>query len=723
MPTTTDISSFTPAQQAAFNAAAALSGGKATSTLNSAQAVNAPITPATPIPTAPTNPTTPTIPSPTPKPQTAFSSDQGAQYAAENTQKLQTLKNTGLTVGQDGLARYSDMSFATAPSDAVQTENGTWQSGGVQYALGPATSMDPELQKMNDQITAMKTQFDTTSRGMIDNIKAQFDSLIKQQTDVNTRSQASLDQSLLMGGSSRYAQQSSSGQSTTLMSYGLQQIADLNIKEQSAVLQAQQAMDAGDMKLMGQSLQIAQQARQDKQSAAQKLSDALVKANSDLQAKKTAAAQDSAIGSILSEGITDPTEILKQMNDAGYNMTAKDVADTMNNLNPNAKAVADVMTSAAEHGATLDVLKAIGQSRSVSDALSAAGDYMLSATGAMGDYVFYKQQAEAQGQTPMSYEDYQKKQDSQATSQAYSKAYATAAGSAAGAASAIPEVVDSDSGAGLGGTTGGGSILAAAGLSIGAFNFLTQGTASMSRMSAPQRNAIMNEAQKWLNKNGVDISTFQSQYKAYNEVLQKNIQRANQTKIMAGEVAGSADALLSVLNPETAEPTKLFGVFPIAGKNVLDPGATKLGSLSSANVLSLMAGKEVNSPFAQKYSFQIKAMANDLAGYFAASRGASSPELQDQRDAADVISNGMNAKSAQAFKESVLANEEKVNGVVNNAVTTAQKNVWGLFGVEGKYASPTNTADTMLEQGKNDPGNISSFLQTSSNPNDPAGLF
>ncbi len=344
-----------------------------------------PVTSTTPVPTKPTNPTTPTQPpiktSSVPKPVTAISSDQGAQYASENSKTLQTLKNTGLTLGADGIARYSDSSFATAPSNAVQNpETGTWSADGVQYAIGPSTSQDPELQKINDHINNMKTQFDTTSRAMIDNIKAQWESLINEQKDVNMRQSASLDQSLLMGGSTRYAQQSSTGQSSALMSYGLRQIGDLQTKETSAILQAQQAMDSGDMKLMDMSLSIAQKARADKQAAAQALSDKLTKANDELIKKKQASEQDSAISSLLSQGVTDPNEILKQLTDAGYVANAKEVADSVTKLNPEIQAKNDVLMKLAQSGNNIpkDVYDAVKAAKNGADAISAAGNYLYS---------------------------------------------------------------------------------------------------------------------------------------------------------------------------------------------------------------------------------------------------------------------------------------------------------------------------------------------------------
>lgn len=362
----------------------------------------------------------------TAKPQTAFSSDQGASQVADNTQKLQTLKNTGLTLGPDGLARYSDSSFATAPSDAVQNEDGTWQSGGVKYALGPATTTDPELQALNDQITQMKSQFDTTSRAAIDNIKSQFDNLIKQQGDINTRSQASLDQSLIMSGSQRYAQDSSNGQATALMSYGLQQLADLNTKEQSAVIQAQQAMDSGDMKLMDSSLALAQKARDEKQAAAKTLSDRLQKQTDDLNVKKKQNAIDTAVGTQLSSGITDPASIVAALAAQGITATAKDVADSISNLNPNAQAVAQVQADAAKYGAPKDVLAAIGKAKNLTEAYQATAGYTNDPTSTAGMYAAYVRQATAAGQTPISPESFIAHQD-------YLKAYNTKAGENAAA--------------------------------------------------------------------------------------------------------------------------------------------------------------------------------------------------------------------------------------------------------------------------------------------------
>ncbi len=80
--TVTNTSSFTPAQQAAFNSAAAFSGGKATSTTNPAQAVNAPIPTA-----APTGQTSVSSPTPVMSSQPAVQAMAGMQSTTNQALK------------------------------------------------------------------------------------------------------------------------------------------------------------------------------------------------------------------------------------------------------------------------------------------------------------------------------------------------------------------------------------------------------------------------------------------------------------------------------------------------------------------------------------------------------------------------------------------------------------------------------------------------------------
>ncbi len=369
-----DTSSFTPQQLSAFNSANALgsgvpttgtqSVGSFTSSLTQDQAtannqgkpgydalgnkVQPPITP----------------PAQPPKPITAFSSDSANQTNQTNQQKLAAYGQAGLTMDANGFALNADRSYAEAPVGALPNANGgfTDPQTGINYGIGNMggkITSDPTTQALYDQFTSLKTQMDAQGAATIANIQQQFQNLIAQQTKQNASLEGSVSQSLLMGGSTRYAQVSSAGQIGSQVSYGLQQIADLNTKEQSAVLAAQQAM------------------QEDAAAALSKtLTDQTAQAN-----------KDSAVGAVLASGITDPATILSTLRAQGNNtITAKDVADTIANLTPDAAAIKTTMENAAKNGAPKDVLAAIGQSKTLGDALAAGAKYNTDPTSLAGQY-------------------------------------------------------------------------------------------------------------------------------------------------------------------------------------------------------------------------------------------------------------------------------------------------------------------------------------------------
>jgi len=216
----------------------------------------------------------------------------------------------------------------------------------------------------------------------------------------------------------------------------------------------------------------------------------------------------------------------------------------------------------------------------------------------------------------------------------------------------------------------GGSLLSAAGLSLQAFNYLTQGVSSMSRMTNVQRNQIMSEANSWLNSHGIDVSTFQSRYDAYNKVLQGNIQRTNAAQIQENELQGTITNLAQTISQ------------------------SDLGSIKAENVAKLFAGQQVNDPTVTKYATQLLSLRNELAGYNAAVRGnisasgGPSPDQSDMEEAAQVIQNGIGSGSLAGFQSAITSQQQKMGTVLQGSVDSANKQVWDLFGVGNQYQSP-----------------------------------
>ena len=138
-------------------------------------------------------------------------------------------------------------------------------------------------------------------------------------------------------------------------------------------------------------------------------------------------------------------------------------------------------------------------------------------------------------------------------------------------------------------------ILSQTGLSMNGFMALTGRLTQLPR-DAATRNRATTEAQAFARKRGVDVSTLASQYKAQNAVLESNISRLNNTKIMEQELAGTVENLQAVIG-------------------------TDLSKVRIANVWKVWAGEQVNDPQAQQYAFHLGQLRNELAAYYAAAAG------------------------------------------------------------------------------------------------------
>lgn len=215
------------------------------------------------------------------------------------------------------------------------------------------------------------------------------------------------------------------------------------------------------------------------------------------------------------------------------------------------------------------------------------------------------------------------------------------------------------------------SILRQTGLSIAAFNYLTQGSSSMARMDQNTRQKIMNEAQNWANKNGIDISTFKSQYEAYNDALQKNISRVNQVKVAEGELGGTLQNLASAADDASFKNMKW------------------------ANVAKLFAGQQFNDANVSKYAFHLNQLRSELALYNAAASGKTSTDQADYNEAERIIKDGFAKGSITGFQQALTNSVSKMDSVLQQNVQRTQGQVWDLFGVK-KPTTQTQSTKTVI---------------------------
>lgn len=262
------------------------------------------------------------------------------QDIADYKNRLNNLQTGGMTMDENGVQSYSD---GSVKPESLRAQGGTFRGGdGNEYyqydssrvqedveegADDPSSenydpTQNPSYKASEKMISDMKAQFDAVSLANINLVHQQYAQLVEAQKEANRRSEQSRNQSLLMGnitgGAYKYAPLSSEGIMHAQVSYGLSQIADLHVKEQAAVLAAQQAATDNNYKLMGLQLDLAEEARREKQDSMKKIAENLAKENKEIRQKQFdasyRASRDGAITNLMAQGITDPKQLIDMLN-------------------------------------------------------------------------------------------------------------------------------------------------------------------------------------------------------------------------------------------------------------------------------------------------------------------------------------------------------------------------------------------------------------------------
>lgn len=225
-------------------------------------------------------------PSQAPAPITAISSDKSETIANNNT-SVQNYNNTprGI-VNTEGYERYSNGSAVEAPADAVQDENGFYHANGKTYILGASQGEDPSITESKQRIASAQANADALMQDSLRNIQAQYESLIRTQKEINAHAEAGVQGTLYQSGGIYSA--SGEGLIKATMDNGVNKIADLIAQESKAMNDAQVAYQAGNDRRVDQSLALAKEARDNQQKQVEKIHDALVQANKDLQTQANA---------------------------------------------------------------------------------------------------------------------------------------------------------------------------------------------------------------------------------------------------------------------------------------------------------------------------------------------------------------------------------------------------------------------------------------------------
>lgn len=328
-----------------------------TQTGNNNQTNNGGTSAATPIPTPTAPPSKVKLINPATGQEVTF------EDASINRENIQGFLNGGYSLSE---ASGAVPSWLTANGTTAPTKADTEKSD-AQAALDLSKA---ELDRYKTQLANFNVSNDPALQAILSSTATAWDARVKEAEESNKSRTAAITQTGIRMGS-RYTGGAGGvfgGIISAEERAGVSRIADLERQKQSALVEAQTAYETKKWDRYVKLTDLAQKAYDDQRDAIKELNKA--------QAEKDKEIRES-----------------------------KEKAET-NYYNRVTKPIQDILADAAKNGAPTSVQTKISEATTLGGAIAAAGNYFQTATGDQAAYLFVKRQAESNGETAPTYEQF-----------------------------------------------------------------------------------------------------------------------------------------------------------------------------------------------------------------------------------------------------------------------------------------------------------------------------
>lgn len=247
--------------------------------------------------------------------------------------KVNKFKESGAVMGPDGVTRYAD--GTAVPQEDPDLGQKRQQAGtyigqdGQQYYNYDSSPLKADKTE-EGTFANMKLAVDAQTKRKIDSIEQNIALKRQLQQEANDSTLGGLRRDLLTSGSSRYANKSSQGVLSAEQKALETSIQSLNTQEQSLIADALASQENKEYEILGQQLALIETKRKEKQAKIDKLNDAIAAENKAIQESIRQSSRDSAVAGLLSQGVTDPSQLLDYLNfDEEGNQTGDFTADEL----------------------------------------------------------------------------------------------------------------------------------------------------------------------------------------------------------------------------------------------------------------------------------------------------------------------------------------------------------------------------------------------------------
>lgn len=287
-------------------------------------------------------------------PVTTISSDDAAS-------DLSDLNDTHAAALDNANTGDADETTATPPAGSITPQDAsdlgitdlsgyTFDKGSGYYTPNPGTPVldtaslsSAKSTLQNDEDTILKlynsgmSSNDASTQQLVQSIKEQYQGAFDAQNELNNATNAKYSTYAIRSGTGAMA--TNGGVITAAANAGISKLSDLSAKMSAALSNASAASDKNAYSLYSKAMDDYTTAKDAYSKTLLSIQQEAVKANAAVAKNTTQASRDSAIDSEIANGVTDPSQMLADLNgqdnsSIGGSFTAKEISDTLKILAP-----------------------------------------------------------------------------------------------------------------------------------------------------------------------------------------------------------------------------------------------------------------------------------------------------------------------------------------------------------------------------------------------------
>jgi hypothetical protein len=191
---------------------------------------------------------------------------------------------------------------------------------------------DAQKQMATDLYTNLILAAKTSAQAQINSLTGSWQQRRDMLQQSNKANEADWTQQFIRSGQAEYSPGMSSDLLTAKEVEGMQKVKELDDAYNAQVNSINAAVESGNFRDAAQLSSDLSRIEDEALTAIQNNAAEAASVNKQIQDKAIATSRDTAIASLMTQGLTDPTKILDVLNKNGYNVTAEDVAGTLKNL-------------------------------------------------------------------------------------------------------------------------------------------------------------------------------------------------------------------------------------------------------------------------------------------------------------------------------------------------------------------------------------------------------